>query len=84
MTNTHVTGIYLTHEDNEEVFNGSDLTHEAWKECGYHRPPDVVRRYPDGSERWYYLTVVAGMDDDGPYELVTDGPASGEKVYARW
>lgn len=59
-------------------------SHEAWKEIGYGRAPDVVRTDSNGHERWYYLTYVAGMDDDGPYELVTDGPASGEKVYARW
>lgn len=79
---TEITGVYLDHEDNEEVFNGVLLEHEKWKDIGYGRAPDVVRRYPDGSERWYYLTVAGGLDDTGPFEVVTDGPAQGEKVYA--
>lgn len=58
--------------------------HEAWKEIGYGRAPDVVRTDANGHETWYYLTAAGGMDDDGPFEYVTDGPASGEKVYARW
>lgn len=74
--------VNLTIADDEQAT--TECLHEAWKEIGYGRAPDVVRTYPDGSEKWYYLTYVAGMDDDGPYELVTDGPASGEKVYARW
>lgn len=68
----------------EDDAASTECEHEAWKEIGYGRAPDVVRTEPNGNEHWYYLTLAGGMDDDGPYELVTDGPASGEKVYARW
>lgn len=78
----HVLTVELTIPDDEDATIA--CSHEAWKEIGYGRAPDVVRTDSDGNERWYYLTLAGGMDDDGPYELVTDGPASGEKVYARW
>lgn len=71
----------MTREDEEAT---TACKHEAWKEIGYGRAPDVVRTDENGHETWYYLTAAGGMDDDGPYEYVTDGPASGEKVYARW
>lgn len=74
----------ITHRDEETVIGSADLTHESWKEIGYGRAPDAIRIDENGHESWYYVTLVAGMDDDGPYEYVTDGPASGEKVYARW
>lgn len=55
---------------------------EPWQRIGYGRAPDVIVTDHEGSEKWYYLTWAGGKDDDGVYELVTDGPAQGERVYA--
>lgn len=54
---------------------------EEWKEIGFGRAPDLIKIDEDGNEKWYYMTYVAGMDEDGPYTMVTDGPAAGERVY---
>lgn len=42
---------------------------------------DIIRTFEDGSQKWYVTHEVAGVDEDGYYELVLEGPASGEKVY---
>jgi hypothetical protein len=42
---------------------------------------DTIVTDSEGNERWYVMHEVAGVDEDGYYELVLDGPASGEKVY---
>lgn len=42
---------------------------------------DTIVTAHDGSQKWYVMHEVAGVDEDGYYELVLEGPAQGEKVY---
>jgi len=55
----------FTHQD-DEVVTG-DFDHDDWKQL-YGRKPDARRIYPDGSENWYYMTLVARRDAAGNLE----------------
>lgn len=79
---THVKDTYIYHAGEEVVLSKSEVDHEEWRKIGFGRAPDAIRRYANGEEVWYYLTLVAGMDDEGVYTVVQDGPAQGEKAYA--
>lgn len=72
-----VVEIDLHHKSDEVVNQDAD---ESWKKI-FGRAPDAVKHNADSSEKWYYLTYVGGCDEEGPYSMVTDGPAAGERVY---
>lgn len=43
--------------------------------------PYRVHLDDEGNEEWLYLVHAAGRDEEGVYQVVTEGPAMGERVY---